>query len=487
LGIIQRQATRNAVSIFLATIIGAVNTIVVLPAAFDTYEEGWGLLKVIVAYAMIFSQFIHGGIPNAFLRFLPSVSGADRSLFLGRLMLAPTAGTLFFLGLVIFFGETGFQLINADESKLLIAHIPELFVLTTALTFFQVFGGYLGAQLKSTLYQFLNETFLKSWYLVVVVGFWMELYGFDVLLWAYVAGYVIAMLVTLISARKNAFHLKFEGRFPLKVKEVATYSFYAILDRGAAIAVTNLDIVMIGLLASLEEVAFYTLAFYIGSVALLPQKSISAISMPVVSASIAANEITKLTEVYVKSSLMQLTLGGLIFCCIWVPIDEIMQLLPDKFSGGKWVVFFIGIAKLLQMAGGVSGGILVYSKYYRSNFYLNLLLIVLTIATNLFFMHPDGLNMGITGAALATAISATVYTGLKVYYVQRYFKINPFSRSLLIASLLIAVISSLVLIPNLFGNIYLSLLMKGSVTALLFLSVARSARLLPELKQFLGR
>lgn len=467
--------------------IGAVNTIIVLPAAFDEYEEGWGLLKVIVAYAMIFSQFMHGGIPNAFLRFLPAVSGSDRSIFLGRLMLAPTAGTLIFLGLVLFFGETGFRLINADESNVLIAHIPELFVLTAALTFFHVFGGYLGAQLKSTLYQFLNETFLKSWYLMVVVGFWMGLYGFGVLLWAYVAGYLIAMLVTLISAYRNRFRIAFGGRFPLKVKEVATYSFYAILDRGAAIAVTNLDIVMIGLLASLEEVAFYTLAFYIGSVAMLPQKSISAISMPVVSASIAANEISKLTEVYTKSSLMQLTLGGLIFCCVWVPIDEIMQLLPDKFSGGKWVVFFIGLAKLLQMAGGVSGGILVYSRHFRTNFYLNLLLIALTVGTNLLFMHPKGLNMGITGAALATAISAFVYTSLKVFYVQRYFNINPIGQSLLRATLLIGAVSCLVLLPALSSSTAFSLVLKGSITATVFLVIARSLKLIPELKQFLGR
>lgn len=485
MGIIQKQATRNAVSIFLATIVGAVNTIVVLPAAFADYEEGWGLIKVIVAYALIFSQFVHAGIPNALIRFLPQTNETDRSVFLSRMLLVPVMGTLVFLLLLTLFGELGLGLVNAEERALLTGRIPELFVLTAALTFFHVFGGYLGALLKSTLYQFLSETFLKTWYLLVVLGFWFGWYEFNVLLWSYIAGYVIAMLIALGAAYGSGLRIQLKGRFPFRPSEVATYSFYAILDRGAAIIVSNLDIIMIGFLASLEEVAFYTLAFYIGSVTLLPQKSISAISLSVVSSAIAGQENDKLFSVYRKSSLMQLTLGGLIFSSIWVPIDEMMLLLPEQFSGGKWVVFYIGIAKLLQMAGGVSGGILVYSEHYRTNFYLNSSLIGITIVSNIIFIHPKILNMGISGAALATAISALIYTVMKVVFVKRYFNIHPIDKLLLRSTGLIVACSMLAYLPTIEAHPFLGLLVKGGATALVFTLFARLFGVLPDVRTFL--
>ena len=51
------------------------------------------------------------------------------------------------------------------------------------------------------------------------------------------------------------------------------------------------------------------------------------------------------------------------------------------------------------MVAGVSGAIIVNSKYFRYDLYTSLILVLLTISTNYFLI----LKFGIVGAAMATA------------------------------------------------------------------------------------
>ena len=56
------------------------------------------------------------------------------------------------------------------------------------------------------------------------------------------------------------------------------------------------------------------------------------------------------------------------FVCVWLSVDDIFSLLPEKFSGGRLVVFFIGLSQLFNVAMGVNGAIILNSKYYRFDF-----------------------------------------------------------------------------------------------------------------------
>lgn len=490
MGIVTRQASRNAVSILLGTLTGAVNTLLVLPKAFEGFEEGWGLLKVLTAYALILSQFLHGGIPNTIVRFLPNITLGQRPAFLGRLFLIPLVGALALCLLVALTGSEGLRLVNPGDADLLAGYLPEFVLLTIALTFFYAVYGYLSAVLKTTLFQFLNEGFLKSWYLLSALGFLLGWFDFSQLLLAYVSGYLIACIALCAYAILKGFRVKpfrTPAWKPFASKEIASYSLFSILDRGAAIVVNNLDIVMIGLMAGLEDVAYYTLAFYIGAVAMLPQKSLLAIANPLASAAVAADDKPLLKDIYRRSSMTQLLTGGMIFMAIWVSVDEMMLLLPEKFSGGKWVVFFIGLSKVFQMATGVSGGILVYSNLYRMNFVLNLALIVVAIASNYVFMHKNLLDLGITGAAMATALTFLLYNLVKVLILQRHFTINPFSREFA-WSLALVVLGFPLYFWNLFPELpVVAILVKSGLLVAVLGLIAVRMKLLPDPRSLLKR
>jgi len=468
MGIIGKQAARNSISILLGTVIGAVNTILVLPAAFADFPEGWGLLKVLLAYSMIFAQIFGFGAGNSFIRFSPKYKGKELHRIQSYILLLAFLGMLVLAVIFLFSGNSLIALVNEKDAYLMDGRLRMLFSLTLIMTLTFTLSGYIGSVMRTIYYQFLNEFVIRVMYLAMSIAFLFGWINFEQLVLLYVLSYGIILLLLFIHSIKH--QLKWSSPFKAPEKtEVLRFGLFSVLDRGASIMINNLDIIMISILLDLEKVAIYTLAFYIGSVVLIPQKSLQLITNPVAAKAIADDDHDELQSVYRKSTLLQFLLGSVIFVSIWVNIDDIFSLLPVEFSNGKWVVLYIGLSKLFFMISGISGAMIVYSKHYKVNLYLNAVLVFLTVATN-YYMIPI---WGVDGAALATAISLFIYNAAKIVYVQKVFKIQAFDSKLITAVLSIAAITFLGEIwkPSII-NPFWSIVVKGSIFAVVCLVLA---------------
>jgi O-antigen/teichoic acid export membrane protein len=116
--------------------------------------------------------------------------------------------------------------------------------------------------------------------------------------------------------------------------------------------------------------------------------------------------------------------GSFIFMGIWLNIDFIFSIIPngDIYKAGKYVVFFLALAKLLDMSLGVNYEIIQNSEYYRWNIFLTPFLAILSIILNLYFIS----RYGYVGAAIATAISILTYNILRTLLVLVKLKLHPF-------------------------------------------------------------
>jgi len=130
-------------------------------------------------------------------------------------------------------------------------------------------------------------------------------------------------------------------------------------------------------------------------------------------------------SVYKKSSLNQLIPGILIFGLIWLNLEALFMLLPEVYSAGIWVVFIIGIGKLIEVATGPNGVILLNSKHYRVSFYTNILLVAITIGAN-YLLIP---RYGIEGAAIASAFAIFAFNLVKTLWIQIKMGMHPFEKS----------------------------------------------------------
>ena len=248
--------------------------------------------------------------------------------------------------------------------------------------------------------------------------------------------------------------------------------------------VSRLDMVMIGKFMSLKHVAFYSVAFYMGNAIKVPARSVVAISDPIVSKAWKKKDIKLIESIYYKSSINQLIIGG-IFVCIWLSVDDIFSLLPEKFSGGKIVVFFIGLSQLFNVGMGANGAIIVHSKYYKFDLYSNLFLLVITFLSNYVFIPETSLKnlgiYGINGAAFATSLSIFLFNLFKFLFILLKVKIHPFSRKTFYTILLLLFVYFFVDSISLSFNPYLNIILKSLMAMIIFIPITLYSKLSLEL------
>jgi len=135
------------------------------------------------------------------------------------------------------------------------------------------------------------------------------------------------------------------------------------------------------------------------------------------------NDMKTIRDIYEKSCLTLFIIGGLLFLLLWVNIDNVFHVIGPAYSSGKWVIFFIGLGNLIDMATGANSSIFGTSKYYKVQTVLLILLVLLLIITNLLLIP----KFGITGAAIGGAASLTILNLLRYLFLLYKYNLQPYN------------------------------------------------------------
>ena len=482
MGIVINQSIKNSLSFYFGMFLGAISTVFVYPNVFNDQPDHWGLIQLIVAYSFIISMFSNLGIPKTFIRFFPIIENKSKFYFFSFLII--TIGYLLFLILALFFEDWFFKFISA--SPLLIDKFYLIYFMVLIISVYELFVSISRSNLNSTLPTFLNEAFLKSYSLIVLILHGLKILNFDQFLFFYVGGYLMKLIIIFISQlNSKSINLIFSLR-GIKITELIQFGLFVIVGGASAMLVSRLDMVMIGKFMGLKHVAFYSVAFYVGNAIRVPGRAVVAISAPIVSKAWKNNDLKLIKDIYYKSSINQLIIGGIFFVCIWLSVDDIFSLLPEKFSGGRLVVFFIGLSQLFNVAMGVNGAIILNSKYYRFDLYANLFLLAVTFLSNYLFI-PDSSPLkelgivGINGAAFATALSIFLFNFIKFVFIYVKVKLHPFDIKTLYSILLLLFVYYVVDSLSLDLNPYLNILLNSSISLIIFVPILLYTKLSLEL------
>ena len=482
MGIVINQSIKNSLSFYFGMFLGAISTVFVYPNVFNDQPDHWGLIQLIVAYSFIISTFSNFGVPKTFIRFFPIIENKSKFYFFSFLLI--TIGYLLFLILALFFEDWFFKFISA--SPLLIDKFYLIYFMVLIISVYELFVSISRSNLNSTLPTFLNEAFLKSYSLIVLILHGLKILNFDQFLFFYVGGYLMKLIIIFISQfNTKSINLIF-SLSGIKITELIQFGLFVIVGGASAMLVSRLDMVMIGKFMGLKHVAFYSVAFYVGNAIRVPGRAVVAISAPIVSKAWKNNDLKLIKDIYYKSSINQLIIGGIFFVCVWLSVDDIFSLLPEKFSGGRLVVFFIGLSQLFNVAMGVNGAIILNSKYYRFDLYANLFLLAVTFLSNYLFI-PDSSPLkelgivGINGAAFATALSIFLFNFIKFVFIYVKVKLHPFDIKTLYSILLLLFVYYVVDSLSLDFNPYLNILLNSSISLIIFVPILLYTKLSLEL------
>ena len=416
MGIVIKQSFFNSINSYIGIALGAFNTIFFFPFVFAEQPEFMGEIQTMLALATVISTFAHFGLPVSLVTYFPRFNQQQQEAF-WRFALVLVFASSFFLAVLAllwpWWGGVDFE----KQGALLVSISMLLYELFAAL------AQYHGSVIFS---QFVKNVFRR----LIVLGALITAYFSEdkqlYFYWVFAAGYLFHLVLMVFSARKFWPALK-SGLRHLALKEVSTYGLFVMLASGAVLLVSKIDVLMIRQLLGKEEVAFYSIAFFIGSVVSVPVRSIIVSVRPILSKAYARSDWEEITSIYRKSAIAQLSLTALALLFIWanLPLLFVFQQEQYQFAGAHWVVLAIAFGEVVAGATGANGLILTVSNHQRYNFYTGIVLILLTVLGN-YLLIPV---FGLVGAAIASALALSLFNIIKTIAVSKLFSIQPFSKT----------------------------------------------------------
>ncbi|MCS5663626.1 MAG: oligosaccharide flippase family protein, partial [Flavobacteriales bacterium] len=391
MGIVQKQGISVAFVSFVGVVIGALNTLFVFPNVLGA--ERHGLVMLILAIATVIAQFAHLGIPNTIIRFFPYLKDHKKYIYRLALQIPLMSIALLVIGAFLF-GDWFFQS-YAQKNALFDQYQPFLLPLVASLVFFEVLLSISRSELKTVFPAVLREFVLRLMTLLLLGAYFMSWIDFDQFIYYWLAIYglnVFLLGAYLLSSN----YLKLEFGFPLLpenslAKKMLHYGGITLLTSSAAILVNRIDVLMLGHYMKIENVAFYTVAFFMASLIEIPARSILQIVKPLLAKAWSDGDVNEIATLYRKTSINQMIIGLLLFIGIWMSIDDVLTFVPEKYQGIQMVFFYVGLAKLIDVSAGVNGTIIATSDKYRFDLYINLFLILVTVITNVIFIPKYGI------------------------------------------------------------------------------------------------
>ncbi|MBS0028783.1 lipopolysaccharide biosynthesis protein [Chitinophaga sp. 22321] len=427
MGVIKQQSINSTILIYLGFAVGGINIVFLFPHIFG--DEQFALTRLLPEIAMIMVPICTLSSVPTISRFFPYYSGhlkdKDNDMLTWALLATVVGFALFVTGTFFFKG----MIINAyiENSRLFIDYFYLLYPNVFLFALFGVLESYSGSRHLSVFPNFLKEVLLRLLTTLLMVIYYFKWISLDTFFWLFSLLYGVLLVALLVYLRKHHYlHFTFRvSRVTRRLSgRMATYSLSLLGATLFSLLAKNIAPLILASTKGLGDVAYLVVVTYVSMLILIPQRSISAIGLPVLAQAWKERDMKKIDEVYTKSSLLQLVYGLFIFLIIWLNIDSFFRLLPEGYSQGKYVLLYLGLARVIDMGTGLNSQVLATSRFWRYDLYSSVVLLALSFPLNYFLIH----DYGMIGSGYAELISIFVFNLLRYLFIWIKFGLQPFTR-----------------------------------------------------------
>ncbi|MDD6357008.1 MAG: lipopolysaccharide biosynthesis protein [Bacteroidales bacterium] len=427
MGIIIRQSIKGTLVNYIGVCIGFFTTFFVL-TRFLTAEE-IGLTRVLVDASTLFVGLAQMGTSSSIVRFYPyfkDESKGDNGFFFWT-VLVPLIGFVVF-GLM-FWGLKDYVCARfAEKSGLFVTYYKCVYPMAFAMLYMTVSESNCNVLMRIVVPKFVREVLVRLLTLAVYLLYAFGTLGIDGFVYGFCGVYVVALLVDmayLFSLKKISLKPDWKFLTPQLKSNYLYYTLFLLTSTIATVLAPFANTYFISAEMGLAFTGIFAIATYITALVEIPYRSLGAISLPQLSASIKENEMAEANGLCKRISVNQMLVGGFVFLLIWVNLDLFFRLLPngEQYAVAKWVVFILGMSKLFTSVFSISLAALSFSRYY----YYSLLFSLVFTASALYFNSKFIPLWGMNGAALATLLSSMLYYGLLILLDWFKIKVSPLS------------------------------------------------------------
>ena len=481
MGIVVRQSFLNLISIGIAFLIGAVNTLYLYPTFLGSKLQG--LIIALLAISNLLQPFISFGTQHAVIRYYSKYTKkTDKDGLLTLSIIIPLVIVILFAPVFYaYYDEIRQFLFQNDQSLSQYAYVILFVAVSTS--FFEVFYSWLRVKLKSVFGNFLKELYPRLLISFLLISYSYGVLDFENFVLFLIYGYYLRLLIIIIYSfyiNKPRISLSFKSDF----KEVFKYCLLIFLSGAASSIILDIDKSMLSSILTVENVAYYSVAVFIAAVIEIPGRAMFQILSPVVADAINKNHFKKLEGLLKKSSTNLVLVASLFFLLINLNLDDFYEMLnQDGYSIGIPIVIIVSFGKLYSMSIGCVNNIISNSKYYYYTFWFSLFSSVLAVVLNIYLIT----DYGIVGAAYATLIVIFIMNSLKLYLIKVKFNIHPYSKDT--AKIIVLSIIGFFIFSNLKLDFQpvLNIIIKSSLILILYTLSAYIFRLSDDVNIFIDK
>ena len=300
------------------------------------------------------------------------------------------------------------------------------------LTLFSILEAYAWQLKKSVFSNFLREVQFRIFATLLIL---LTLTGiiakFDLFIKLYSFTYLgIALVLFFYLVKSNG------ASFTFKVSRVTKKFFKKIITLvsfvyGGSLVFTVsavFDSILIAAVLpnGLAMAGIYTLAQNIASLIQAPQRGIISSSISALSSAWKDKDFKKIDRIYHSSSINQLIFSVGMFSLIWLNFSDAVftfHLQPGYISA-KWIFFYIGLMRIVDMGTGVNSQIIATSTLWRFDFVTGIILLTLTLPLNYILTKY---YFGVTGPAISNLVTFSIFNAIRYWFLVKKFNLQPFT------------------------------------------------------------
>ena len=428
---IRRQSIISTIFVYAGFAIGFINTYLFTRSGSPFTPSQYGLTGIFMAVGNLMFAFASMGMTSVLYKFYPYYNDnlpKKKNDLLTWALLVSITGFIFVLVAGFIFKDLVIKKFSVNSPEF-IQYYFWVFPFGFSILLFSIFETYSWNLKKSILTTFFREVlfrvlttaliFLLSFKLINSFDTFIKLYA---LTYAVVAVSLFTHLVWTGNLNVSFSVSRVTKKFYKKILSFATLIYFGGLVYMIAQFIETLVIMsVIGTAAA----GIFVLASVISGLVQAPQRGAIAAALPVLSKAWKDKDHDKINLIYQRSGINLLIASLGVFLMIWLSYEDAVNVfhLKPAYLQSKWVFFFIGLAKIVDLGTGVNSQIIGTSIHWRFEFISGMILLSLAIPLNYFLVK----EFGIIGAAYAHLLSFSVYNAIRIIFLKRKFNMQPFS------------------------------------------------------------
>ncbi len=428
---IRRQSIISTLFVYLGFAIGFINTYLFTRQGSPFLPSEYGLTQIFIAVGNLMFAFANMGMTAVMYKFYPyyndNLTKKKNDLLTWALLISVIGFVLVMLA-GFAFKDLAIKKFSANSPEF-IHYYFWIFPFGFSILLFSVFEVYSWNLRKSILTTFFREVLFRGLTTILIFALSYKLItSFDafIKLYAFTYGIVaLSLFLYLLWNRKLSISFTISRVTKKFYKKIITFASLVYFGGLVYMIAQFIETLVIMSVIGTAAAGIFALASVISGLVQAPQRGAIAAALPVLSKAWKDKDHNKINIIYQRSGINLLIASLGVFLIVWLNYSEAINVfhLKPLYQQSKWVFFFIGLAKIVDLGTGVNSQIIGTSIHWRFEFISGMILLTLAIPLNYFLVK----EFGIIGAAYAHLISFSAYNAIRIIFLKRKFNMQPFS------------------------------------------------------------